>query len=327
MVLKDSIKRKSISSVLDEADNGARSRRTMPTGFNPLDRVMGGGLRTRNLTLVGGAPGAGKTITTLQWARNLAQNGHRVVFACYEHDEATLLGRLLHLELGGLPTSDRLSERGRSARATLTRLDAGEISLGEAMIEAPILREPQARLRDYADRLWLVRASGASTTLEELGKLVDADTDALFVDYIQKVPVDDDRADEKERITIVAQGLKELAMSANIAVVAVAAANVEGLTAPRLRVRHLRGSSAIAYEADVIVMLNDKYDIVSRSQMTYDLSNAESFKGRLIFSVEKNREGDDMVDIEFAKQFDYLRVDPEGTHVKERLIDNRLFTE
>jgi hypothetical protein len=226
-----------------------------------------------------------------------------------------------------MPTGDRLSERGRAARATLTRLDAGDISLREAIVEAPLLAEPESRLRDYADRLWLVRASGATTTLEELEELVDEGTDAIFVDYIQKVPVTDDRADEKERITVVAQGLKELAMSADVAVVAVAAANVEGLVAPRLRVRHLRGSSAIAYEADVIVMLNDKYDIVSRSQMTYDLSNAESFKGRLIFSVEKNREGDDMVDIEFGKQFDYLRVDPEGTHVKERLIDNRLFTE
>jgi hypothetical protein len=168
----------------------------------------------------------------LQWARNLAMDGRRVVFACYEHDEATLLGRLLRLELGGLPTSDRLSERGRSARATLSRLDAGEISLGEAIVEAPILREPQARLRDYADRLWLVRASGASTTLEELGKLIDTDTDALFVDYIQKVPVTDDRADEKERITVVAQGLKELAMSADVAVVAVAAAK-SGSPRPR----------------------------------------------------------------------------------------------
>jgi hypothetical protein len=34
-----------------------------------------------------------------------------------------------------------------------------------------------------------------------------------------------------------------------------------------------------------------------------------------------------MIDMEFAKQFDYLRVDPQGSLVKERLIDNRLFTE
>jgi replicative DNA helicase len=326
MDLKESVGRKSITSVLDEANAGGRTRRTMPTGFSPLDRVMGGGLRTRNLTLVGGAPGAGKTITTLQWARNLARDGRRCVFACYEHDEATLLGRLLRLELGAMPAKERLSEQGRAARATLNRLDAGDLTLREAVEEAPILGEPETELRSYADRLWLVRASGADTTLEELEGLVDEDTDALFVDYIQKVPLARDGG-ERERITVVAQGLKELAMSRNVALIAVAAANVEGLEAPRLRLRHLRGSSAIAYEADVVVMLNDKFDIVSRSQMTHDLTNAESFKNQLIFSVEKNRDGDDMIDIEFHKQFDYLRVDPNGSLVKERLIDNRLFTE
>lgn len=327
MVLKEPIGRKSISSVLEEANSGGRARRTMPTGFTPLDRIMGGGLRTRNLTLVGGAPGAGKTITTLQWARNLARNGHRAVFACYEHDEATLLGRLIRLELGDLPARERLSDRGRAARATLNKLDAGDITLREAVEMAPILIEPELQLHGYADRLWLVRASGDYTTLEKLSDLVDDDTDALFVDYIQKVPISGGDRDERERITIVAQGLKELAMSANIALVAVAAANVEGLEAPRLRLRHLRGSSAIAYEADAVVMLNDKFDIVSRSQMTHDLVNAESFKNQIVFSLEKNRDGDDMVDMEFNKQFDYLRVDPQGSLVKERLIDNRLFTE
>ena len=326
MDLKESAGRRSITSVLDEANVGGRSRRTMPTGFSPLDRVMGGGLRTRNLSLVGGAPGAGKTITTLQWARNLARDGHRCVFACYEHDEATLLGRLLRLELGAMPASERLSERGRAARAVLNKLDAGDLTLGEAVEQAPILRKPETELRSYADRLWLVRASGAHTSLDELERLIDDETDALFVDYIQKVPLSGDGG-ERERITVVAQGLKELAMSHNVAVIAVAAANVEGLEAPRLRLRHLRGSSAIAYEADVVVMLNDKFDIVSRSQMTHDLTNAESFKNQVIFSVEKNRDGVDMVDIEFNKQFDYLRVDPDGSLVKERLIDNRLFTE
>ncbi|MGH8875474.1 MAG: ATPase domain-containing protein [Acidimicrobiia bacterium] len=47
-------------------------RRTIPTGFEVLDRVLGGGIRTRDLTLVGGQPGIGKTISTLQWARRAA---------------------------------------------------------------------------------------------------------------------------------------------------------------------------------------------------------------------------------------------------------------
>jgi len=319
--------RRSLSSILDSANSTSSSRKTLPTGFTLLDRVIGGGLRTRNLTLLGGAPGVGKTITTLQWARNLAKDGASVVFACYEHDEVTLLSRLLHLELGELPAEERLGESGRTARRVLDRVEEGQLSLPNAVIEAPVLEEPYRQIQKYSDRLWLVQASGAHTTLAALEDLVGPDTDALFVDYLQKVPMETEVTDERDRVTLIAQGLKELAMSKNVAVVAISAASKDGLDAPRLRLHHLRGSTAIGYEADVVVILNDKYDIVSKSQMTQDLAAAEGFKHKLIFTVEKNRGGSDMVDLEFKKQFDYLRVDPEGKHVTERLIDERIFTE
>lgn len=327
MSLEENSGRRSLASVLNEANVGQSGRRTFPTGFPILDRVIGGGLRTRNLTLVGGAPGIGKTITTLQWARNLAVNGASVVFVCYEHDEATLMSRLLHLELGELPPEERAGESGRHARRLLAEVSEGKITLSEAVLQAPALDEPYRQIQKYADRLWLVRASGANTTLDELEKLVSEDTDALFVDYLQKVPLKRDTPDERERIIQVSQGLKDLAMRANIAVVAVSAADRDGLEAPRLRMHHLRGSSAVSYEADVILILNEKYGVVSREQLTHDLTAAESHKHRLVFTVEKNREGADMVDLEFKKQFEYLRVDPTGGHVAERLIDERLIRE
>ncbi|HEY5889563.1 MAG TPA: DnaB-like helicase C-terminal domain-containing protein [Acidimicrobiia bacterium] len=324
---EDNSSRRSLASVLDEANHGKSGRRTFPTGFPLLDRVIGGGLRSRNLTLIGGAPGIGKTVTTLQWARNLAVDGASVVFVCYEHDEATLMSRLLHLELGELPTDERAGEGGRHARKLLAKVSEGSMTLSEAVIKAPALDEPYRQIQKYADRLWLVRASGSTTTLDELSNLVSGDTDALFVDYLQKVPLTKDTPDERERIVQVSQGLKDLAMRENIAVVAVSAADKEGLEAPRLRMHHLRGSSAVSYEADVIIILNEKFGVVSRQQLTHDLTAAESHKHRLIFTIEKNREGADMIDLEFTKQFDYLRVDPTGGRVTERLIDERIIKE
>src|SRR5436305_1177516 len=44
----------------------------LPTGFDPLDGFIGGGLRKTELVLLGGAQGIGKTIATLQIARNIA---------------------------------------------------------------------------------------------------------------------------------------------------------------------------------------------------------------------------------------------------------------
>ena len=67
----------------------------LPTGFDPLDDVLAGGIRQGEVVLLGGKPGVGKTIASLQWARAMAQRGVVAVYLCYEHDEVTLLTRLL----------------------------------------------------------------------------------------------------------------------------------------------------------------------------------------------------------------------------------------
>ena len=50
------------------------------TGFNELNRVLGGGLVKGSLTLVGGDPGIGKSTILLQVARELSQSGKRVLY-------------------------------------------------------------------------------------------------------------------------------------------------------------------------------------------------------------------------------------------------------
>ena len=59
----------------------------------------------------------------------------------------------------------------------------------------------------------------------------------------------------------------------------------------RLRVHHLRGSSALAYEADVVLLMNDKYDVVARHHLVYDVGNAERFRNWAVMTIEKNRGG------------------------------------
>ena len=61
----------------DEED---RSR----TGLHELDRVLGGGLVTGSLILVGGDPGIGKSTLLLQVCRNLAVSGKKVLYVSGE---------------------------------------------------------------------------------------------------------------------------------------------------------------------------------------------------------------------------------------------------
>ncbi len=58
-----------------------------------------------------------------------------------------------------------------------------------------------------------------------------------------------------------------------------------------MRLSDLRGSSALQYETDIGLVLNSKYDIVSREHLIYNLSDAETMRGWVVLSVEKNRAG------------------------------------
>jgi replicative DNA helicase len=320
-----------VSEVLDELDRQMRDHvaielRTVATRFPVLDEVLGGGLRAGELVLLGGPPGVGKTICALQWARNLARDGHRAVFVCYEHEPTTLLIRLLGMEAGEAGGDARVS---RAIDRALTQGEAAGRGLREVLEDSQLGRRALDALRMYSDRLVLVRASGSHTTLTELERVVslhrsDAGPTAVFVDYLQKIPLHPEPETEAEKVTRTVEGLKDLALELAVPVVLLSAVDAEGMQANRLRMYHLRGSSAIAFESDVILMLNDKHKAVSKVHLSYDTLAAQGFRDWVIMSVEKNRGGPNLIDLEFRKDFVHYRFDPLGGMVKEKLISERM---
>ena len=317
---------RSAADVVSDLESGIGSVTAVRTGFSVLDRVLDDGLSARDLTVLGGVPGAGKTAMALQWARNMASDGHQVVYACYDHDEVSLLARLLMLEIGDLTGG---SDAGSlQARAAVRGVSRGEMTLVDAAAESLLVRAAQSRVQAYGDRLQLLSASREATGLEELAELANAAGagGVLVVDYLQKIPTDD-APSEALRVDSVAAGLKEIAMNTHTAVLAVVVADKTGLNVRRLRQHHLRGASGIAYEADVVLMLNEKYRAVSKIHSSYDALRAEDFKQWIVVSISKNRHGPADIDLEFIKDFPHFRFDPEGRHVEEQLIDDLMYPE
>lgn len=322
---------RNVSTILDDLQRSGASleRAPLPSGFGTLDEALRGGIRPQELTLVGGKPGVGKTIATLQWARRMVLDGAHVVYACYEHSEELLTARLLLMELGSLVRPDHVVGLDR-VRAGLADFAAGWRALDELDDERGLLGDAVASMRAYADELWLVPASSRTHGLPELTHLVEQygnGRTALFVDYLQKVPIQSDVENEAEKVTRVADGLKDLAMSHGCAVVAVSASSTDGLTSHRQRIHHMRGSSALAYEADTVIMLNDKIDAVSKVHLAYDPVKAETFRNLVIFSLEKNRNGRASIDIEYQKDFAHARFVMPGQWVAETLLDDRVVVE
>jgi replicative DNA helicase len=326
----------SLRDVLDRADAAARRGESVgaaiyPTGFHPLDSYLGGGLRSGELALLGGPQGLGKTTMALQVARNVAASGCDVVYFSFEHDEVSLLTRLVALEAGlrdgAAAVTLRQVRQAVDATADSPEGLAGRLAgLGGGSDAVKAVGE-------YADRILLYRSDGRRTSADAIRSVVAGFAKAdrrplVVVDYIQKVAVEGGLPSEDERTTVVVEALKDLALELGVPVLAIVAADKAGLAKTgRLRIFDLRGSSALAYEADVVLMLNDKYDIVARHHLVYDVANADRFRGWVVVTLEKNRSGLDRIDLEFRKVFEQGRFDTEGNAVAEQLTDDRVFVE
>lgn len=327
----------SLAGALEVADGRLRAgthaaARVWPTGFEILDRQLSGGLRSGELVLLAGPQGLGKTTWALQTARNVARSGRSVLYCSFEHDPQTLLIRLLALEAGERGGED--APNLARIRSTFEASDGRVGSIAERLADTHGGAEALAAVGEYADRCVLHRSTGSSTTLDVLREAmarVKADTGQLpmlVVDYLQKLKVVDGSVNEDERVTVVVEGLKDLALDLDVPVLAIVAADKEGLTSgKRMRVNNLRGSSALAYEADTVLILNNKFDIVARHHLVYDVSHAARFKQWVVLTIEKNRSGKDGVDLELQKRFDQSRFEPRGQMVTEKLVDERLFVE
>ena len=75
------------------------------TGFQPLDDVLSGGIRAQDLVLLGGRPGVGKTVASLQWARWMAMQGDT---ALSPQLAATMLDEVRRLDVPDSPEEDRV---------------------------------------------------------------------------------------------------------------------------------------------------------------------------------------------------------------------------
>ncbi len=315
----------------------------IPTGFDPLDGLIGGGLRKTELVLIGGAQGIGKTIAGLQMARNISSRPDQYAFyLSYEHPETHLMNRLLCLESVNPPEIDirngtRIKDLydviiSQRARETIAR-DGGNYggSLQTILREHPKTSMALARLSKYADRLILVKASPAVTTLKSIremtARLVEATGGNLtiFVDYLQKVAIFPERAnDENDKVTIIVEGLKDIALTYNVPIVAIVASDREGLKSKRLHLFHLRGSSALDYECDIAIIMNNKYHILAKDHVSFNPYQAKQYRDWVVFTVEKNRAGRAMMDMEFQLHAPYFAFDPRGQQVQQQLIDDKI---
>ena len=322
-------RRRSVQDLLDEADaslrRGVRPGATVwPTGFDLLDATLDGGLRSGELVLLGGSEGSGKTTIALQMVRNAVRTGRHAVVFSFEHEAGTLIQRLIALEASCLAVG--------AGQHPAAAADPDRRGLADALAGIPYGADALAAVLEYAPRLHIHESTSDTTPAEVARVLAEVREEAgepplVMVDYLQKVPLDERGGDEVARVTVVTETLKDMALELECPVVCISAADRESLGAGhRMRTRDLRGSSALAYEADLVLILSSKENIVSREHLVYDLGSVQRFRRWAVITVEKNRHGLGHVELEVEKDFEHGRFHPQARVVTERLIEERIFT-
>ncbi|HIC94065.1 MAG TPA: hypothetical protein EYP09_07435 [Anaerolineae bacterium] len=275
----------------------------IPTGFHPLDEVLGGGLHAGALTLIAGPQGVGKTIFAIQAARNIARGGRAACVVCFEHDPNYLYHRLLCMESvdpqDPHPQGVTMEDIRRVVIESVEK-EGSPSGLYAILKKLPKAQEGWRKLVTYWERLLIAKGHPFKTTLAVLDTYLERlreqhETVVLFVDYLQKMPLfgQPDVPDER-KIAIVTEGLKNLALAHEVPIVAISALDAEGLRAEKPGVQDLWGGPTIKYEPDVAVLLQP------------------TGEGKVTFSVGKNRMGPQYVEFDHQLHGPYYCFNPQG---------------
>jgi replicative DNA helicase len=256
---------------------------TVQTGFPSVDRLLGGGLRRRDLAVLGGEVGAGKSSLALAIALRVAERGDSAAVMTGEMDEERLWERALAIE-GRVRIAD-------IRRGALT--DEARASLGAAAVrlrERPLTWLPMAgaRFDDVAVRLG---STGAALTV---------------VDYLQLLPPEGQPRGQVEEDATAVRRLKEIASAANTALLLVAQlpGHDPSRRDPRPTLDDFGALGAVKYHADVVLG-------IYREEM---YQTGRGVEGATELLVAKNRHGaTGFVDLYFYR--DWMRfedmIDPD----------------
>lgn len=260
-------------SRVDSVADGSPARETIPCGFPSLDKVLGGGFRRGDLTVLGGDAGSGKSALALAFAIRATAHGARAAFLSTEMTVDRLLERVIAIE-----ARTRVDDLRLGALDEMTRANAGAVAL-KLRDRLPIL-----------DRIPPARVKPLPAFIDEL-----PDVDLLIVDSLAGLASGDSGTTIEQELAVLVRELKRTALDRQAALV---------VTAPlsRLEARDNRRPTLDDFGAlGSIKQLSDIVLALFREDM---YQPARDIEGATELLVRKNRNGPTgYVDLYFYAQW------------------------
>jgi replicative DNA helicase len=223
--------------------NGGPRGEVVPTPWEALNDLLGGGLRPGTLCVVGGRPGDGKSVVGTEVARFAAENGFPALVVSLEMGADELTGRLL--------ASGARVEYGELTRWVLS--DDTTTRVGEY---ADTYRDMGLWVCDRPD-MTIEKISGLARVMKKHHGLA-----VLVVDYVGLVMASSHRMSRQEQIAHITRTGKNLAKELECVVVVLAQVNRKPMeTNRRPTLTDLRESGALEQDSDCVILLHHPVEV------------------------------------------------------------------
>jgi replicative DNA helicase len=246
--------------------------KSIKTGFDDLDRELGGGIEPGDLIIVAGRPSMGKTAFATQIARNIQSDKEAALLISCEMGSAQIVMRLISAD--ARVNSYKL-RNGKMEDEDWTRLASG---IGR-------LNNINMFIDDKTFTIAGVRAKARSIKRKH-------GLSVIVIDYIQLMR--GEGTNREQEVSSISRGLKAIAKELDVPVIALSqlSREVEKRADKRPVMSDLRDSGAIEQDADIIVFLyrDDYYNEDSPYKGTAEAAiskNRNGATGRVIFTFEK----------------------------------------
>lgn len=243
-------RKKEISSVInDTIDTLKTGKNIIPFGYRQLDNIAGGMTR-KEITVIGGRPGHGKTTLTINIVNNLLKQGYKVMVFNREMSNVEMIKKFMIMESDGLRYED---------------LRVGDIQKGRMQIIEMMADELKDKLKN------LIMYDDIRTLDDAMREIQREKPDVVVDDYIQLIKATNkqnkDRRFEIEEILI---EYKWVCKKENCAGILVSQLNreIEKRLEPRPRLSDFAESGTIEQTAETALLVfygynfnDEKYDI------------------------------------------------------------------
>lgn len=226
-----------ISEIIAKVNSSQGDVEFLKTGFPTLDRQLDGGFLRKELIVLGGFTGLGKSYVAGQILYNIAKTGKKCMYFSLEISSETFVNRLT----------------GALSNIKPTRIKAGFLKPDEHMAKL----KAQKELITYDDKILLF---DDLYLLEEIvDRIVSQTPDFVVIDFVQNVF--SKGSDEYQRLSKIALDLQKLAKQQNCCIMVLSQlSNVAAREGSKSPIVEYKGSGNIATACDLGFFLErDQY--------------------------------------------------------------------